>query len=869
MFAMQLNSQAPFRNNAAALLRLGVGLFLLPLLAIAQQGSSIEVEVSSGSFAPCGNITETGHIVAPLVTPLMPTAGSEVLFRLRKNSIATEFENLRLDALEFALPSSDIFERLNPTDVQFSSSPPLPFPHPNGGTQLFSMTMIPPEAGTYRFIFSSALWDGGSCTVDISVAQELACLIESIDGIGVGGPQPGVLDFGSLPVGQVGVGTIRFNFFDTLPVNEGIRASAFLDLPFEFDDESYSVSPGREQATLDIIFAPEDAGSFSQTIDFFTDREEERPECRIEVEFRGQGVAPELSLTFGTPACGDNVEVPVMLRNETEVQVANLEAIAPDGYSLVADPPGSFNVDNFSLGPLGSNNPPAERRFVLRLVQGPGSLEPFVTVEQQGELIVRGAVPALACIQIVDPADLTLSFGNVPVNTEAPPQSIRIANRGNNLATVTAIVRNGGLAAGFGLGPGAAASVTLGIPPASEQVLAVTFLPPSVGARQSMVDFTSAAFAGIPSVSLSGSGVDQARPMLSFLAGGSPINPGGTIVFPATGIGQTSSLPLVITNQGDLGALNLVLSAANAEFGVSGSSPAELAPGQSANYTLTFGPTQTGTRSGQLTVAGANLDPILLVLEGSGVMGQISINGVELSGNVAPGQTPLPAIGLELAGGAASQALEGDLLLEFSANLPQAPPGGFAAAYQTVRFLAGAGAGGRTIPFRIEQGQQRAVFPAEQNAQLAQFQSGTVAGSIQFRLANVRSSQGAAVPVTNPIVGTSTVARIAPSIRSLTTPQITGGINVVVQAMSTTREVTGVCLALSPASGADLTFTRPDPSFLNAPFSQWFNGSPSFAHGGEFSLTIPIDISDMRAFGSAQVWLRNGEGWSAPNSPCP
>jgi hypothetical protein len=56
---------------------------------------------------------------------------------------------------------------------------------------------------------------------------------------------------------------------------------------------------------------------------------------------------------------------------------------------------------------------------------------------------------------------------------------------------------------------------------------------------------------------------------------------------------------------------------------------------------------------------------------------------------------------------------------------------------------------------------------------------------------------------------------------------------------------------------------------LNAPFSQWFNGSGSFPHGGSFSLTIPIDISDMRAFGSAQLWLRNSEGWSSPNSPCP
>jgi hypothetical protein len=215
--------------------------------------------------------------------------------------------------------------------------------------------------------------------------------------------------------------------------------------------------------------------------------------------------------------------------------------------------------------------------------------------------------------------------------------------------------------------------------------------------------------------------------------------------------------------------------------------------------------------------------------------------------------------------------LEGDLLLEFTPDLPQAPPAGFAAAYQEVRFMAGTGAGGRTMHFRVEQGQQRAVFPAEQTgggAQLASFQSGTVAGFIQFRLANLRTQQGADVPVAVPIVGTATVGRLAPSIRSMTTPQISGGINIVVQAVSTTREITGVCLSLSAAAGTDLSFTRPDPSFLNTPFTQWFAGGSSFPHGGAFSLTIPIDISDPQTFGSAQLWLRNSEGWSAPGSPC-
>ena len=871
MFSMEPDSQKPRRRNAAAVLRLWAGLVLLPLLAIAQQNSSIDVEIAANVWGPCGTITEMGLVQEPLLTPLTPTAGGQVMFRVRKNSIATPSESLHLDSVLFASPFSD-FTPSSATEVQFTSSPPLPAMQPNGGTQIFAMAMVPPEAGIYRFIFSSRLWDGGSCTVEIDVAEQLDCLIESIDGIDGQGPQDGVLDFGALPVGQVAVGTIRFNFFTTLPVGEGILASAFLDPPFEFDQESYTVSPARDQATLEVTFAPDESGEFSQTVEFYTDREEENLECRLPVEFRGQGVGPEISLSFGTPVCGDIVEIPFVVRNEAEVALQDLAASAPAGYSLLADPSGSFNVNNFSLGPAGSESPPAERRFLLRLLQAQGSEQPFVNVEQQDELIARAAVPAISCIRIVEPASLTLSFGNVAVSTEAPPQAIRIANRGSSLATVTAVVRNGGVAAGFGLSAGAAPNVTLVIPPASEQVLPVTFVPPSVGPKQSVVDFSSTGVPDIPSVSLSGNGVDQPRPTLSFLAGGSALNPGGTIRFASTALGQSSSVPLVITNNGQLPVLSLVVSASNGEFGVSGSAPAQLGPGQSANYNVTFAPNQTGTRQGQLTVAGENLDPTLFVLEGAGVMSQISVNSVGLSGTVAPAQTPLPTIGLQLAGGAASQTLEGDLLLEFTPNLPQSPPAGFVAAYQAVRFMAGTGAGGRTIRFRFEQGQQRAVFPGEQQAGgdplLGRFQSGTVAGSIQFRLANVQTLQGSAVPIADPIVGTATVGRLAPSIRSMTTPQRTGGINVVVQAVSTTREITGVCLALTAAPDADLSFTRPDPAFLNTPFTQWFTNSSSFAHGGAFSLNIPIDITDMRVFGTAQLWLRNAEGWSAPNSPC-
>jgi hypothetical protein len=632
---------------------------------------------------------------------------------------------------------------------------------------------------------------------------------------------------------------------------------------------------GGLQATWNVTFTPDTTGPFEDSRRFYAMRDQLNPACFIDVVLRGQGALPELSITYGDPECGGTLRVPVTLRNESALRLDALDARATSGYALSPDPPGSFSAISFSLGPEGSVNPPAERQFILRYpLAAPNPASPSITVRQTTSVLKTEAIPAYGCIEIVEPSALTLDFGDVVVNTAAPGQSIRLANRGNAAASVTARLTTAGQ--GFGLGAQGAGSQTLNVPPISDTTtLPVSFLPPAPGPKQSAVSFTSAAPGSIPNVNLLGAGVDQPTVSLSFEAGGTRVSPGGTIRLPSTEVGQTSAaIPFVIRNDGGLAASNLGVTVSGSEFLISDSTPPQLLPGQSMDYALTFRPAQTGRRGGMLTVMGSNLaNTIQFALEGDGVMGAITVNGIGLSANVVPAQTPLPTVGLELAGGAAQQTILGDLMLEFIPNLPQAPPAGFAEAYQAVRFMAGGGSGGRTIGFQFSQGQQRAVFSAEQqagaDAQAARFQTGTVAGTLRFQAINLRTSDGSSVNVADPIVGSVSVERLAPSIRSLNTPATGTGVNVVVESVSTTREITGVCLALNAAAGADLSFTRPDATFLNTNFSQWFSSNPSFAHGGAFSLTIPIDISNSSTFGSAQVWLRNSQGWSAPNSPCP
>ena len=861
---------------AAAVTALLLAMMLLPPAAKAQQISSIEVETAPNDWEPCSTSTEPGSVFAPLTSPASPTVDNETEFRIRKNSVSSESENLELQGIEFAATSSGPFSPRTGSQVQFGSNPSLPASL-SSGQQVFDISFTPREAGIYRFIFTSQFWDGGSCTVDIPVTLS-ACLISNVEGIDQNGnATQNALDFGDVPIGQEVMGVLQFGFSEPF-MDAGIVYST-VEEPFHIAS-GFELSPDLNRATWDVSFMPATTGTFRETVSFVALRDSEDDACSVEVLLEGRGqteALPELSITYGDAECGSSVEIPVTLSNLSTVLLENLDARVTTGYNLAPDPPGSFSAGNFVLGPAGSATTPSTRSFVLRFpLTGPITSGPQITVTQvvsgRSTVLLREPIPEAACIQIVEPANLSVNFGDVTVNEAGPQRSILIANRGNIAAPVTAMLGESGPSQGFGLGEGDD-NVELTIGPLSEETLAVTFTPPSPGAKLSSVDFMSAVSAEIPSVTLMGNGVNEAQPSLRFELSGVPVNPGGTIRFPSTAIGESSSLPLVVTNDGNAPALGLDLSAANGEFAVSGASPDALDPEQSASYTLTFTPQQSGTRSGQLTLSAENVETVLFTLEGAGAIGPVDIDGVGISATVTPAQTPLPTVGLELQAAAAAETLEGDLILEFVPDLSQTPDG-FLAAYQAVRFMAGDGADGRTIRFQIPQGQQRATFPAEAAAAsdplLARFQSGTVAGSIQFRLANVRTLDGDAVPVTETMAGSAALARLAPEIRSTTTPTTATGINVVADAVSTTREITGVCLALQAAPGTELTFTRPDPTFLNGVFTEWFvENSASFAPGGAFRVTIPIDLSNAATFGSAQVWLRNTEGWSGPNSPCP
>jgi hypothetical protein len=141
------------------------------------------------------------------------------------------------------------------------------------------------------------------------------------------------------------------------------------------------------------------------------------------------------------------------------------------------------------------------------------------------------------------------------------------------------------------------------------------------------------------------------------------------------------------------------------------------------------------------------------------------------------------------------------------------------------------------------------------------FSAGTVAGgvtvtiTIKYNGTEITPSSLAPlplpVPASVPILDTATYS-------------VSGStLTVVVNASSTTREISGAAFHFTPASGQSLKTT--DVNFPSpTEFSQWFTGQSSAASGGSFTYTQTFSLSSANALGGVTVTLQNGQGESAP-----
>jgi large repetitive protein len=188
-------------------------------------------------------------------------------------------------------------------------------------------------------------------------------------------------------------------------------------------------------------------------------------------------------------------------------------------------------------------------------------------------------------------------------------------------------------------------------------------------------------------------------------------------------------------------------------------------------------------------------------------------------------------------------------------NVSFAPGGAHPADDPSIQFSTG----GRSAAFTIPANSTHATFASPQFA----LQVGSVAGTLTLTIDSLQANN---TPLAAPAAVTAQVAASAPQIRSVTVVRQTGGFQVQVLAVSSTRELTQATVNFRPGAGSSLqTASAAVP--LGGASNAWFGSAPSASYGGQFTLTLPFSfVGTAGGLDSVSVVLTNGAGASQESS---
>lgn len=147
----------------------------------------------------------------------------------------------------------------------------------------------------------------------------------------------------------------------------------------------------------------------------------------------------------------------------------------------------------------------------------------------------------------------------------------------------------------------------------------VVFVPQTTGAVTGEVRISTEV--GLRTIALNATGVDV----------GLQVDV-GSVNFPATQVGQRSATQTIrVLNQGNIVAESLSVSISK-DFEIQSTSCSpELAPGASCDILVSFAPTQSGARTGTLSIAAAGVAPLNVALSGLAAQASASVSATALS----------------------------------------------------------------------------------------------------------------------------------------------------------------------------------------------------------------------------------------------
>ena len=616
-------------------------------------------------------------------------------------------------------------------------------------------------------------------------------------------------------------------------------------------DPSNTQIPPNASTVLTFTFAPTSAGNASGTL---TLSYSSGTQALSQVFFlSGTGQQPNFITSYILQPTGN------------QVAISNGTTLSFPGTNVNATSSATFVIANNGTGPGTVNSVTVTgQSFQLSgLTLMPATVQPNSNIQFTITFAptARGAATGSLSISISGAAAITIPLAGTglgaaltytaTVSSQSSPLTpgntltLPSTNLGASASATITVVNGGDAAAGVNTvnvtGNGFSVSNTPGLPatlaPGNSLSFTLTFKPTVSGTASGTMSIDSASFP------LSAIAIGASLTYSSVIGSATtPVAPDGTIVFPNTTVGATSTVSVVVSNTGNASATVSGISVSGTGFSLPGlpQLPVTLAPNGTLQFNIAFNAASTSAVTGTLQI-----DSVGINLRGNGnpppAMSKVTF------GSVPATATPLqqPSVGLSLAQ-PYPMDLTGKLTLSFASDSFADDP--------NIQFASG----GRTVSFTIPANTTDAVFGSSKQVQ---FQAGTVSGTIQIAAA----FSVASVDVTPSPAPTAQVviAPAPPLIRNVQIGARTGNsFEVLITGLSTPRQVSQIQLQFTPTSSGNLQTSNLSIN-TDGPFSTWFQSQTGIGFGSQFTASVIVTVNgDVTAVQSVSVTASNSQGSS-------
>jgi hypothetical protein len=258
-----------------------------------------------------------------------------------------------------------------------------------------------------------------------------------------------------------------------------------------------------------------------------------------------------------------------------------------------------------------------------------------VAVDSQGQIYVITEAPSGSSTQVVQKVGTQgyLIFPSTTEGVTSAAQIVTVSNVGNSGMVLDSYAFTGANPSDFAIDP-----TTTDCPLTAGSLLAagatcyigVKFTPASAGTLTAYLQLLDNTVTGSNSIELSGTGTAPA-----------PTFAPGSVAFPATTPTMTNTIPVTVTNNGNVALQIAGIAVAGSDAGAfsftGNCAGGSVAPGSSCNLTVTFKPSSTGNYSAALNFTDNAPDsPQSVFISGSGVKPYTSATKLTSSANPSP-----------------------------------------------------------------------------------------------------------------------------------------------------------------------------------------------------------------------------------------